>query len=116
MNHTPINLVIAINRLYVKYAYVMLYSFLCHHPEPVSVYILHHELTPEDESTLQTLSQQFAVHISLVYVPDSLLPPPEVLKTGSWGIEAYFDHRSSSRFGRPCALPGYRHYCKCAGL
>lgn len=27
MNHTPINLVIAINRLYVKYAYVMLYSF-----------------------------------------------------------------------------------------
>lgn len=60
MNHTPINLVIAINRLYVKYAYVMLYSFLCHHPEPVSVYILHHELTPEDESTLQTLSQQFA--------------------------------------------------------
>ena len=53
MNHTPINLVIAINRLYVKYAYVMLYSFLCHHPEPVSVYILHHELTPEDEATLQ---------------------------------------------------------------
>jgi len=90
MNHTPINLVIAINRLYVKYAYVMLYSFLCHHPEPVSVYILHHELTPEDEAILQTLGQQFAVHISLVYVPDSLLPPPEVLETSSWGIEAYF--------------------------
>ena len=90
MNHMPINLVIAINRLYVKYAYVMLYSFLCHHPEPVSVYILHHELTPEDEAILQTLGQQFAVHISLVYVPDSLLPPPEVLETSSWGIEAYF--------------------------
>lgn len=119
MNHTPINLVIAINRLYVKYAYVMLYSFLCHHPEPVSVYILHHELTPEDEATLQTLSQQFAVHISLVYVPDSLLPPPEVLKTSSWGIEAYFRLAITDLlpgFGRPCALPGYRHYCKCAGL
>ncbi len=74
MNHTPINLVIAINRLYVKVRLCDAVLFLCHHPEPVSVYILHHELTPEDEATLQTLSQQFAVHISLVYVPDSLLP------------------------------------------
>ena len=106
MNHTPINLVIAINRLYVKYAYVMLYSFLCHHPEPVSVYILHHELTPEDESTLQTLSQQFAVHISLVYVPDSLLPPPEVLKPAAGGSkptsglrsQIFFPLRSTVRF------------------
>ena len=32
MNHTPINLVIAINQLYVKYAYVMLYSFFMPSP------------------------------------------------------------------------------------
>ena len=102
MNHTPINLVIAINRLYVKYAYVMLYSFLCHHPEPVSVYILHHELTPEDEATLQTLSQQFAVHISRIpcFLHPKFLKPAAGGSKPTSGLRSqiFFPLRSTVRF------------------
>lgn len=90
MNQSPMNLVIAINRKYVRYAYVMLTSFLLNNPVPVNVYILHRDLTAEDEQSFQTLSASYSVSFHLIFVPDHLLPPAEVLATSAWGIEAYF--------------------------
>lgn len=90
MNQSPINLVIAINRSYVKYAYVMLFSFLTNNPAPVHIYVFHHELTSEDEAAFMPLSTQFSAVFHFIYVPDELLPSGEVLATSAWGIEAYF--------------------------
>lgn len=84
------NLVIAINQKYVPYAYVMLTSLLLHTPYPVCVYVFHHALTSADEKSLCQLSDSYAVNFHFVFVPDTLLPPPEVLATSNWGIEAYF--------------------------
>lgn len=90
MNQAPMNLVIAINRAYVKYAYVMLFSLLTHNPVPVHIYVFHHELTAGDEAALRALSDSFTAYFHFIYVPDELLPPEEVLATSDWGIEAYF--------------------------
>ena len=44
MHSKPLHLVIAINRKYIRYAYVMLTSLLLHTTCDVHVYILHREL------------------------------------------------------------------------
>lgn len=90
MCQSPMNLAIAINRKYVRYAYVMLTSFLIHNANPLHVYVFHRELTADDEEVLRQLSLQYPVTFHFVFVPDSLLPPEEVLATSSWGVEAYF--------------------------
>ena len=90
MNRSPMNLVIAINSSYVKYAYVMLFSLLTNNPVPVHIYVFHHELTSEDEDSLRQLSSRFSAVFHFVYVPDELLPSKEILATSGWGIEAYF--------------------------
>lgn len=84
------NIAIAINRKYIRYAYVLLYSLLKNNPRTIHVYILHHELTSEDEVYFQPLTSSFDVTFHFIFIPDSLLPSKEVLASSEWGIEAYF--------------------------
>lgn len=84
------NIVIAINKSYVPYVYVMLTSLLSQHSCPMDIYVLHHGLTSEDEDTLCQLSLSYPAAFHYLYVPDSLLPPPEVQNATPWGIETYF--------------------------
>lgn len=90
MNQTPMNIVIAINRKYVKYAYVLLTSLLQNNHTDIDVYVFHRELIPEDKAMLSQLSDSFSVTFYFIYVPDELLPSKDVLATSAWGIEAYF--------------------------
>lgn len=90
MNHDPMNIVIAINQKYVRYAYVMLTSLLWNNPISVRVYILHRDLSSEDEESFQSLVSSFSVSFHFIFVPDHLTPPSAVLATSAWGPEAYF--------------------------
>lgn len=84
------NIAIAVNRAYVKYAYVMLTSLCQHQNEQLNIYILHHDLVAEDQDLLSPLIKEYSITLHFIYVPDHLLPPPEVLQANSWGVETYF--------------------------
>ena len=84
------NIAIAVNRAYVKYAYVMLTSLCQHQNEQLNIYILHHDLVAEDQDLLSPLIKEYSITLHFIYVPDHLLPPPEVLRANSWGVETYF--------------------------
>lgn len=86
----PMNIVIAINRAYIRYAYVMLKSLLMHNPSHIHVYILHHDLKKADENIFKTLADSYSVTFHYLYVSDEYLPPKEALDANSWGIETYF--------------------------
>ncbi len=98
MEQQTMNLAIAINRRYVRYAYVMLSSFFTHHALPVNVFVMHRDLQPSDMELLGALAdsdthaQTPAAHAAFhfLHVPDSLMPPDEVLASSAWGPEAYF--------------------------
>ena len=84
------NIVIAINKAYIPYVSVMLTSLFCQHSCPIDIYVLHHELTSEDEAVLCRLSETYEAAFHFLYIPDSLLPPAEVKSATPWGIETYF--------------------------
>lgn len=86
----PMNVVIAINQAYIKYAYVMLKSLILHHPEPIDVYVLHHDLKASDEPVLKELEAHHPIGIHYVFISNDFLPPREALAANPWGIETYF--------------------------
>lgn len=90
MKQTSMNLLICINQKYVRYAYVMLTSFLENNTQPLFVYVLYRDLTDDGRQALCQLSNAHSIDFHFIYVPDHLLPPARVLATSSWGLEAYF--------------------------
>ena len=87
---STMNIAIAVNKAYLKYASVMLTSLCTQQSENLNVYVLHHDLSPEDQSVLSSLPDKYQITIEYIFVPDHLLPPKEVLRANSWGIETYF--------------------------
>ena len=90
MKRNPMNIVIAVNRRYVRYSYIMLTSLLLNNPGPVHVYVLHCDLTAEDEITFNRLSQSYPVTFHYCKLTEKLLPPSDVRASNSWGVETYF--------------------------
>lgn len=90
MNQNTMHIVIAINRKYLRYSYVMLTSLLINNPNPIHIYILHRELHSADFSFFDSLQTQYDAHIHFCRIPDSLMPPARVMASNSWGIETYF--------------------------
>lgn len=80
MHSKPLHLVIAINRKYIRYAYVMLTSLLLHTTCDVHVYILHRELAPADQQTFDQLAHSYPVTFHFIHVPDALLLPKKFLQ------------------------------------
>ena len=115
MHSKPLHLVIAINRKYIRYAYVMLTSLLLHTTCDVHVYILHRELAPADQQTFDQLAHSYPVTFHFIHVPDALLPPQKVLATSAWGdvykrqssycAGYWLQHFSSTT----CSFPCLRH-------
>lgn len=87
---STMNIAIAVNKAYLKYASVMLTSLCTQQSENLNVYVLHHDLSLEDQSVLSSLPEKYQITIEYIFVPDHLLPPKEVLRANSWGIETYF--------------------------
>ena len=100
MKRNPMNIVIAVNRRYVRYSYIMLTSLLLNNPDPVDVYVLHCDLTAEDELIFSRLSESYPVTFHYCRLTEELLPPSDVRASNSWGIETYF------RLAILDALPG----------
>lgn len=90
MSQNTMNIVIAINRKYLRYSYVMLTSLFLNNPFPIHVYVLHRDLLSEDTSFFLPLAKQFDATFDFCHISDSLLPSPEVMASNSWGIETYF--------------------------
>lgn len=89
MNHS-MNIVIAINSLYARYAYVMLTSLFQNNTEPMDIYVLYYELNSSSQQMLAKLVEQTSNHIHFIQISDDFLPPEEALHANSWGIETYF--------------------------
>lgn len=90
MKQISMNVVIAINRRYIRYSYVMLSSLLENNTGPIDIYILHRDLLPEDMVIFDPLSSSYQASLHFCYIPDALLPPPKVMASNTWGIETYF--------------------------
>ena len=85
-----VNIAIAINTQYMRYAYVLLTSLLKTNSRPLAIYVFYHDLDISGQNALRSLSEKGDISFAFIYVPDSLLPSAEVLQTSSWGSEAYF--------------------------
>ena len=83
------NIATSLNRKYVRYAGVMLYSFAANNPVPADVWILHNELTENDLSYLASCVSSFAVTIHSLHIDDALFPE-SLPVSDSWSKEAYF--------------------------
>lgn len=90
MTRNPMNIVIAVNRKYLRFAYIMLNSFFLNNSVPSNIYVIHHDLTSDDEGFFADLEARFPATFQFLYASDELLPPAEVLASNSWGIETYF--------------------------
>lgn len=90
MNQSTMNIVVAVNKPFIPYCYVMLTSLLINNTMPMRVFVLHHELDADDEKLLKELTALYPVTFEFLYIPDSLLPPEDILSATPWGIETYF--------------------------
>lgn len=90
MVKNSMNIVIAVNQKYLRFSYIMLNSFFLNNPGPADIYVIHRDLTPQDESFFQELETRYSATSHFLYVSDELLPPADVLSSNSWGIETYF--------------------------
>ena len=60
------NIAIAVNKAYLKYASVMLTSLCTQQSENLNVYVLHHDLSPEDQSVLSSLPDKYQITIEYI--------------------------------------------------
>lgn len=90
MSNNSMNVVIAVNREYLKFSYIMLNSFFLNNPVSADIYVIHHDLTDQDETFFDSLKEQYSAAFHFLYASDDLLPPAEFLSANSWGIETYF--------------------------
>lgn len=85
-----INVATALNSLYMRYTYVMLTSLFVNQTEAdIHVYLLHSNLSDEEQECLQSLAQSYGNTIH--YLPisrDSF--PTELPTTQQWSLETYF--------------------------
>lgn len=90
MIKNSMNIVIAVNRKYLRFSYIMLNSFFLNNPEPANIYVIHRDLSHEDENFFHELEIRYSAAFHFLYVTDELMPPADVLSSNSWGIETYF--------------------------
>lgn len=90
MKQNPMNIVIAINRHYIRYSYVMLTSLFLNNHHPINVYVLHRDLLAEDKEVFTPLQEQYHANFHFCTISDQLLPSADVMASNSWGVETYF--------------------------
>lgn len=82
------NIMISINREYMKYACIMLMSLKQHHKDILlSVYILHNELTDEDFQQMDEIIGSEGIELIPVYIPEGTVRDFQI---GDWPeVNAY---------------------------
>ena len=84
------NIAMALNHKYVRYAYVMLTSLLYNQNVPhIHIYLLHNDLTAKDLEYFQELVNSYHHEITFLYV-DKTLFPASLPTTNAWSLETYF--------------------------
>lgn len=88
--HNEMNIAIALNSKYMRYAYVMLTSLFIHHPDTViHVYALHMDLTDSDKEALASLGTQHGCELHYLYI-DPVDFSDKLPTTEAWSLETYF--------------------------
>lgn len=84
------NVATSLNRNYIRYTYVMLSSLFQNNTfEPITVYLLHSELTEDDLKLFQSLADRFGNTICSLRLSRNDFPD-ELPVTDSWTLEAYY--------------------------
>lgn len=88
--HDVMNIAIALNNKYVRYAYVMLTSLFVQHPEEnIHVYALHMDLSESDMELLTSLCNEYGNTLHFLKVnPDDF--SESLPTTEAWSLETYF--------------------------
>lgn len=91
------NIMISINREYMKYACIMLMSLKEHHRDVLlSVYILHNELTDEDFQKMDEVIGSEGIELIPVFIPKGIV---EDFQIGEWPEEAAYRLLVADLFG-----------------
>lgn len=83
------NVITALNRKYIPYTLVMLTSLGINSKESVDAYLLHSELTGEDEKLLKGALEEHGVNIHLVAIDRSMFSD-KLPRNEQWSLETYF--------------------------
>ena len=84
------NIAIALNSKYMRYAYVMLTSLFIQHPHTLfQLYALHMDLTDSDKEALRSLGRQYNSEFHFLYIDPSVFSD-KLPTTEAWSLEAYF--------------------------
>lgn len=84
------NVATSLNRNYVRYTYVMLTSLFQNNTfEPITVYLLHSELTQDDLKLFYSLASRFGNTICPIQLSRKDFPK-ELPVTEAWSLEAYY--------------------------
>ena len=90
MSKPILNVSLAFDEKYTRFAYVCIYSLLTNNAASnVHLYILQYDLTDESRLLLLNLAKQFDAHIEFLYVKKSLFSKRLPI-TNKWPIEVYF--------------------------
>ncbi len=89
MGMDPMNVATALNRKYLRYAAVMLWSLCENNPGPVRVFLLHSELTEDDIRELKDVLRQFEAEICDIKI-DRTLFGDRLPYNEQWSIETYY--------------------------
>lgn len=85
------NLSIAVNHKYVKYAYVMLTSlFLNHKKQAITVYVLQTDLQLQDKVCLEALAEQWKQRLVFLQVDGAADALKKLPTTANWSMEMYY--------------------------
>lgn len=84
------NIAIALNSKYMRYAYVMLTSLFIQHPHTtIHVYALHMDLSESDMECLKSLGKKHNSLLHFIYI-DPADFPDNLPTTATWSLESYF--------------------------
>lgn len=90
MSHTRINVATALNSKYMRYAYVMLTSLFKNQSDAkIHVYLLHSNLTQQDQDYLQRLAQEYSHTIHFLPIDNNMFSD-NLPTTEAWPLEAYY--------------------------
>ena len=85
-----INIATALNSLYMRYTYVMLTSLFTNQTgADIHVYLLHSDLSDEEQECLQSLAQSYGHTIHYLHI-DRKSFPVELPTTQMWSLESYY--------------------------
>lgn len=89
-NVLRMNIATALNSRYMKYTYVMLTSLFMNQPDgDIHVYLLHSDLSEEDQKPLQELADNYHHKIHFLKINREMFPS-SLPTTDAWSLEPYF--------------------------